>query len=83
MEGPFAGTLELSKGLQVISADNAFGKSLAVKSVAWCLGVEPIFGIFSNDHLAGFAQQLLQHPHGDEGMFRIIFDQKDSHRRFR
>jgi hypothetical protein len=47
--GPFAGLLELAGGLQVISADNAFGKSLAVKSVAWCLGVEPIFGIFSDD----------------------------------
>jgi hypothetical protein len=58
-DGPFAGTLELSKGLQVISADNAFGKSLAVKSVAWCLGVEPIFGIFSNDATC-FPQAVLE-----------------------
>jgi hypothetical protein len=58
-EGPFAGTLELSSGLQVVSADNAFGKSLAVKSVAWCLGVEPIFGIFSNDATC-FPQAVLE-----------------------
>ena len=58
-DGPFAGTLELSKGLQVISADNAFGKSIAVKSVAWCLGVEPIFGIFSNDATC-FPQAVLE-----------------------
>jgi hypothetical protein len=47
--GTFAGLLELDGGLQVISADNAYGKSLAVKSVAWCLGVEPIFGIYNDD----------------------------------
>ena len=58
-DGPFAGKHELSKGLQVISADNAFGKSLAVKSVAWCLGVEPIFGIFSNDATC-FPQAVLE-----------------------
>lgn len=57
--GPFAGRLELAQGLQVISADNAFGKSLAVKSVAWCLGVEPIFGIFSNDATC-FPQAVLE-----------------------
>lgn len=58
-DGPFAGKHELSKGLQVVSADNAFGKSLAVKSVAWCLGVEPIFGIFSNDATC-FPQAVLE-----------------------
>jgi hypothetical protein len=58
-DGPFAGKHELSNGLQVISADNAFGKSLAVKSVAWCLGVEPIFGIFSNDATC-FPQAVLE-----------------------
>src|SRR4029077_18393903 len=35
------------------------GKSLAVKSVAWCLGVEPIFGIFSNDATC-FPQAVLE-----------------------
>ncbi|HWR17532.1 MAG TPA: hypothetical protein VN577_22075 [Terriglobales bacterium] len=57
--GPFAGTLEFSGGLQIISADNAFGKSLAAKTVAWCLGVEPIFGIFSNDATC-FPQAVLE-----------------------
>jgi len=47
--GTFAGLLELDRGLQVISADNAYGKSLAMKTVAWCLGVEPIFGIYNDD----------------------------------
>ena len=70
-EGPFAGTLELSKGLQVISADNAFGKSLAVKSVAWCLGVEPIFGIFSNDATC-FPQAVLERLQLQEGLFSDV-----------
>jgi hypothetical protein len=57
--GPFAGTLEFSAGLQIISADNAFGKSLAAKTLAWCLGVEPIFGIFSDDATC-FPQAVLE-----------------------
>lgn len=47
--GPFGGVLGLSPGLQVVSARNAYGKSLAVKAVAWCLGIEPIFGTPDND----------------------------------
>ena len=47
--GPFAGVLDLSSGLQVISARNAYGKSLAVTAAAWCLGIEPIFGTQDND----------------------------------
>ena len=47
--GPFKGVIKLSPGLQVVSARNAFGKSLAVKAIPWCLGVEPIFGIQDND----------------------------------
>lgn len=57
--GPFSGTLEFSAGLQIISADNAFGKSLAAKTLAWCLGVEPIFGIFSDDATC-FPQAVLE-----------------------
>jgi hypothetical protein len=57
--GLFAGTLDLSSGLQVISADNAFGKSLAAKTVAWCLGVEPIFGLFNNGATC-FPQAVLE-----------------------
>lgn len=47
--GPFEGRLEFIEGLQVVSAHNAFGKSLAVKAVAWCLGAEAIFGRPMND----------------------------------
>jgi hypothetical protein len=47
--GPFSGVLELSPGLQVITAQNAFGKSLAAKAITWCLGLEPIFGNPDND----------------------------------
>jgi predicted nucleic acid-binding Zn-ribbon protein len=47
--GEFSGVLHLSPGLQVISAHNAYGKSLAVKAVAWSLGLEAIFGNADND----------------------------------
>lgn len=47
--GPFAGTLEFSSGLHVVSARNGYGKSMAVTAVAWCLGIEPIFGNLDND----------------------------------
>jgi hypothetical protein len=42
--GDFAGRLEFLPGLQVISGPNSFGKSLAAESIAWCLGLEAIFG---------------------------------------
>ena len=48
-EGPFAGVLNLPPGLQVVSARNAYGKSIAVTSVAWCLGLEALFGNLEND----------------------------------
>jgi hypothetical protein len=47
--GEFAGSLSFAPGLQVISARNAYGKSLAVEAIAWCLGLEPIFGSAEND----------------------------------
>ncbi len=47
--GEFAGGLNFDPGLQVISAHNAYGKSLVVKCVAWCLGLEPMFGSLDND----------------------------------
>jgi hypothetical protein len=47
--GEFAGTLELGPGLQIISARNAYGKSLAVKAIGWCLALEPMFGNADND----------------------------------
>ena len=47
--GDFVGSITLGLGLQVISAPNAYGKSLAAKAVIWCLGLEPIFGSLDND----------------------------------
>jgi hypothetical protein len=47
--GNFSGLLEFTNGLQVVSAQNAYGKSLAAKAVVWCLGLEPIFGNPDND----------------------------------
>ncbi len=47
--GGFSGSIAFSKGLQVISARNAFGKSLSVTAIAWGLGGEAVFGIPDND----------------------------------
>jgi hypothetical protein len=47
--GDFAGRLEFSPGLQVISGPNSFGKSLAAEAIAWCLGLEAIFGRKDSD----------------------------------
>jgi hypothetical protein len=47
--GEFSGILTFAPGLQVISAHNSYGKSLAVTAIAWCLGLEPIFGNADND----------------------------------
>ena len=47
--GAFEGSFVFKEGLQVVSADNHFGKSLAVTSIAWCLGLEPIFGLRDDD----------------------------------
>jgi len=47
--GPFQGSFAFKEGLQVVSADNHFGKSLAVTSIAWCLGLERMFGLQDND----------------------------------
>ena len=47
--GEFVGSIGFSEGLQVVSAHNAFGKSLAVTAIAWCVGGEAVFGIPDND----------------------------------
>src|SRR5271170_279131 len=66
--GEFAGSITLGPGLQVISAPNAYGKSLAAKAVIWCLGLEPIFGSPDNDatRLPEAVREELElagHPH--------------------
>jgi len=47
--GSFSGELLFRSGLQVISADNAFGKSLSATTIAWCRGAEAVFGLPDND----------------------------------
>ena len=47
--GPFWGGITLGPGLQVLSAHNGYGKSLAVTGIAWCLGLEKMFGLKVND----------------------------------
>lgn len=48
--GPFAGELAFDKGVQVISGHNRFGKSTAFAGIAWCLGVEHVYGVQANDN---------------------------------
>ncbi len=50
--GPFEGVLSLPEGSVVLSGRNGWGKSLAFSAVAWCLGIEVIFGVKRSD--AGF-----------------------------
>ena len=45
----FYGHLPLESGLNVISAKNGYGKSLAGTTISWCLGVEVMFGLQNND----------------------------------
>lgn len=47
--GSFRGALPLSSGLNLLSAENAYGKSLAMTAIPWCLGLETMFGLQNND----------------------------------
>lgn len=47
--GDFEGQLSFAPGLQVITARNSFGKSLAAESIAWCLGLEVMLGRKESD----------------------------------
>jgi hypothetical protein len=47
--GEFRGAIELQPGLNVLSAENAYGKSLAMTAIPWCLGLEAMFGLQNND----------------------------------
>ena len=42
--GAFSGALDLTPGLQVISARNSYGKSLVATAIVWCFGAEPMLG---------------------------------------
>src|SRR5690349_11971499 len=48
--GKFGGALDFELGLQIISAPNRYGKSLAFSAITWCLGVEQIFGALPGDN---------------------------------
>lgn len=48
--GDFSGELEFGPGLQILSAPNRYGKSLAFSAITWCLGVEQIFGAQAGDN---------------------------------
>ncbi|MBZ0234744.1 MAG: hypothetical protein K8M05_20605 [Deltaproteobacteria bacterium] len=48
-KGAFEGTVTFQDGLYVVSADNHFGKSLAVTAIGWCLGLEAMFGLRDDD----------------------------------
>lgn len=47
--GGFEGRLDFGPGLQVITARNSFGKSLAAEAIAWCLGLEVMLGRKESD----------------------------------
>lgn len=44
-QSEFRGELKLGPGLNIFSQENAYGKSLALTAVPWCLGIETIFGL--------------------------------------
>lgn len=52
--GKFYGRMTFGPGLQVITAPNSYGKSLAAKCLPWALGVEPLFGITGKGDLSCF-----------------------------
>lgn len=47
--GDFAGELKFAPGLQVIHGRNNYGKSTTAAAAAWCLGLEPLYGMQRND----------------------------------
>ncbi|MGN6106577.1 MAG: hypothetical protein ACTHU0_15835 [Kofleriaceae bacterium] len=47
--GPFSGRLAFEDKVHVISGGNRFGKSTAFAGIAWCLGVEHIYGVQASD----------------------------------
>jgi hypothetical protein len=47
--GEFAGELRFAPGVTVIQGDNHRGKSTIAASIAWCLGLEVLYGMQKND----------------------------------
>ena len=40
--------------------------------------IERLLGALGDDYFNSFTQQLMQYPHGDEGVLGIIFHQEDT-----
>lgn len=49
-KGAFAGSITFNNGLHIISAENHYGKSLVASAIAWCLNLEPLFGLKNCDN---------------------------------
>ena len=49
-QGDFRGDISFDKGLNLICGNNTMGKSLIPSAIAWCLGIESIFGIQTSDN---------------------------------
>src|SRR5690349_15785907 len=47
--GDFLGELKFSPGVTVIQGDNHRGKSTIAAAIAWCLGLESLYGAQKND----------------------------------
>ncbi|MCA9610312.1 MAG: AAA family ATPase [Myxococcales bacterium] len=62
----YVGRLEFAPGLNVITGDNGFGKTLAASAMAWCLRLEPIFGVAHNDQRF-FTHAVLSELEGPDG----------------
>jgi hypothetical protein len=64
--------ITLGPGIQVVSAKNAYGKSLAAKAVVWCFGAEAIFGVTPGD--AGFFPDAIREEidFGDERGIQVL-----------
>ena len=58
--GSFEGVMNLHEGLQIVAADNGFGKSLAARAIAWSVGAEVLFGR-PDDDPTFFSHAVLDH----------------------
>ncbi|WP_375758674.1 AAA family ATPase [Corallococcus exercitus] len=47
---PFRGHIDLKPGIHVITGENDYGKTLISTSIAWCLGLEPMYGVRPGDN---------------------------------
>src|SRR5258706_12258946 len=69
--GAFAGFLKLDPGLQIISGGNHYGKSLTATVIAWCLAVEPMFGISDNQPIC-FPEAVRERLHFGDGTQQLV-----------